>query len=198
MRTACSVPLRRRALTLIEVTIALGVTAMIGVAVSAMLVTVSEGTMIQDDNRRIGVKKAVIASRLDASIRSSRMILAKPDDGLVLWTGDSTANGSPNISEIVRIQWSRATNEVWVYAASPKLKGKKDLTYGLASDFASITAGLIGRQLPGQRWGTEVTGFTVRLDETEPQRAALVNYRLTLEASGLEHTMTRQAALRSR
>ena len=188
-----------RAFTIVEMLIGLAITAMIGVGVSSMLVMVSQGAVAQADLRRVNVKQRVIASRVNSTVRASKMVLAVDGSSLVLWAGDTRPNGRPNLSEIIRIEWQQSTNEIWAYQAPPNLPEEDDIVYGLHDPFDWITQTLAGTtDFPGQRWGTGVSAWTIAVDVPTVQHASLVRHDLTVEADDLASSSQYAAALRSR
>ena len=99
----------RKALTLIELLLGIAATALIGLAISSMLFATAYGTDSDKDLRGLIIKQKLAANRLTAAIRSSKMILAKGTDYIVLWMSDSTGEGEPNLSEMRRIQRDSGT-----------------------------------------------------------------------------------------
>lgn len=189
----------RRAFTFLEVLIALAITAMIGAAVSTMLLSVSVGTRQRSDLRRNSVRAKVVAARVGAALRSSRLVLASADDALVLWMGDTRANGVPDLSELVRLEWDSEGLELWSYTAPETLAMMADTTYTLTDDFDSITFDLAGGvTFPGQRWGTGISQWSTTLDEPVPQRADIVHYTFVVSGAETSMTIDQSAALRSR
>ncbi|MCP4247270.1 MAG: hypothetical protein GY778_09505, partial [bacterium] len=77
---------RRNGLTLVELLLAVMISALIGGGVVAMLVAVAYGTSSSRDLRAIVVKSATIDGRLGAAIRRSRQVLAVGTDYCILWT----------------------------------------------------------------------------------------------------------------
>ena len=185
--------------TMIEIMIAMAMTAMIGLAVSSMLVSVSYGTTTQDDLRRTTVKEKVIATRMDQAIRLSKMVLAQGPDHLVLWMGDRRRNGVPDLSEIRRIDRDNTTMELWSYSAPMSLSDSQNTPYSFATDFDATTSALMGTSnFPGELWGTGVTSWNQTLDQSNPQSAKLVGYSLTLPGNNVPSAATGVLSLRSR
>lgn len=185
--------------TMVEILIAMAITALIGTGVSVMLVSVSNGTTSQSDLRRASVKEKVIAMRMNTAIRSSKIVLDQGPDYLVLWMGDERANGLPDLSEIRRIDRDSTTLELWSYTAPLGISDAANTTYSFVDDFQAITWALMGTaNFPGQIWGTNVTAWTQTLNQTNPQATTLVGYSLTLAGNNVMGTVANTLSLRSR
>ena len=185
--------------TIVEMILALGITAMVGVAVSAMLVSISYGTTNQTDLRRADVKERVLGMRISDAIQSSEMILAQGSDHLILWMGDSRENGLPDLSEIRRIDWDVTDQEMWSYSAPFDLLEANNTTYNFVDDFNTITLALMGTSnFPGEPWAHMVTGWTQTLDQVNPQAAKMIQYTVTLSGSDVVSVVTNTVSLRKR
>lgn len=195
---------RFRGMTLVELMLAMASTAMIGLAISAMLAAVAYGTQGGKDARTLVVKAKTINSRLSASVRRSALVLAcndasqDGDDFLVLWTPGPDVDGSaPRTSELHRIEFHGPTGQVRSYRnPSPGA----DTTYNLATDdFNAVTQSLIsGGTLPVEIWATGVEALQLRLDVAAAREAKLISYRFTLRAGDLAEVVACAAALRNR
>ena len=190
---------RRRGFTLAELMVALAITAMIGSAISAMLVSVSTGTEARADTRRLEVRHKLLATRIDEAIRESRMVLDAGSGFLVLWMDDGCENGLPNLCEIRRIDWDVSTSEVSAYRAPEGLASADDTLYGFAADYDAITGSLMGTaSFPGEVWATSVTSWELALDAPAAQDSVLVSYSLVIEDQGATTSTTHCASLRGR
>ena len=78
----------RAAMTLVELLLAVAGIAIIGAALTAMLVATTYATTDRLDVRAVVVKQKVLAARITAAIRGSRMVLAQGSEYLVLWMED--------------------------------------------------------------------------------------------------------------
>jgi len=187
-------------LTLIELLMALAGTALVALAIVAMLFAVSRGADGRTDLRSTVVRQKALIGRITAAIRSSHRVLAADDDAIVLWMADSDGDGNPNLGELRRIERNVATKEVSSYTAPFNLSPASNTSYPLAStNFESTTAALQGTDdFPQELWATEVGGWTLALNHAVTQQASLVSFRVTLEAGGLEQTAIAAAALRNR
>ncbi|MCX5662255.1 MAG: prepilin-type N-terminal cleavage/methylation domain-containing protein [Planctomycetota bacterium] len=169
---------RRRGFTLVEVVIALAVTAMAVAGMSGMLYAIAHGTQNGDTALSDNVRAQVMISRLRATIHNSYRILAYGSNYLVLWTSDTNADGKPNVSEMRRIEWSSAQSRLWYYAPASSLAS--DPSYALTSDFNTITAALEGTaSFPATLWGDSVSAIAIRLDQSAAQSATCASIDVT-------------------
>lgn len=96
---------RSRGVTLLELMLALAVTAMVGLGVGAMLAMISSSTSSAREARSLLLRAHAGQIRLRSYIDSSLSLLQHdPDKGLVIWLTDQRTIGSVNLSEI-RIFW---------------------------------------------------------------------------------------------
>lgn len=101
----------RRGLTLLELILALSITAIIAAAIAGMMQTVTTGVMTRRGNREAMIRANAAQSRLAAYVTSSRSLLHVGDDDVVLWLGDYRRSDSVHASEIrwVRFDADRST-----------------------------------------------------------------------------------------
>jgi hypothetical protein len=175
---------RRGGLTLVELIMALSSTALIGMAIVSMLFAVNAGTADRNDNRLLLAKHKLASTRLDASIRSAKKVLASGSGYVVLWMSDSRVNSLPNLSELRRIEYDSSTKTLKSYKAvfpsswTAAAITAADTTYQLTDNFATTTAALKGTStFPSETWCSSVSGLTVTLDNATAQSAKLVSYR---------------------
>ncbi|MBC8202594.1 MAG: prepilin-type N-terminal cleavage/methylation domain-containing protein [Planctomycetes bacterium] len=92
--------MNRRGLTLLEMILAIGITAIIGAAIASMMAAVSNGLTSRDDGRRTAVQLATTQVRLSAYIAPARCLLDKGDTTLTIWLDDARESGTVHASEI--------------------------------------------------------------------------------------------------
>ena len=83
---------------------------------------------------------------------------------------------------------------------SPRTQSMVDFSIREArsDDFDAITSALTGSSLfPSTLWATDVTDWTVTLDDANPQQASLVSYRVTLPTGTMSDTAINASALRN-
>jgi len=183
-----------RALTLVEMLMALAITGLIGVAISSMLTAVSYGTSETRDLRSLVVKNKTLTARITAAVRGSGQVLDAADGYVVLWTHDLNASGVPDLLELQRIELDAGTDELTSYTPDPTAT---DVAYVLTDDFDTITTALIGSaDMEGTLWATGVALWTVSVDTADPLDAALISFQLTLDAGGLTDVSVSAVSLR--
>ena len=90
----------RRGLTLIELMLALAITAMVAAAISGMLTAISTGEHLRRDNRMFIMRAHAAKTRLGAYLSRSRCVLDANGADAVLWLEDSRGSGTVHASEI--------------------------------------------------------------------------------------------------
>ena len=200
--------LRRRkrcaGMTLVELMLALAGVGFISVAVTVMLSAVAEGTSVSQDIRGSVVRSKTVGARLSAALRSSRLLLDHGGNHVVFWVADTNDSGGVNLSEIRRIEWSSTRNEIWCFKAkfddnlTKEQREQTDTAYELNEDFGQITSGLIeDESMEGEVWATDVSNWRLSYNNTAPEEATLISFRITLKANGLATTAIGAAALRN-
>ncbi len=188
---------RRRAsgLTLVELMLSLTITAIIGVAISSMLVATSRATATSSDGRSLLVRHRVISARMNAAVRQSIMVLETGSTYIVLWRGDTDSSGAPNMTELQRIDLSAGsiTSYRWSLPAgwTPAAKAAADTAYSLSSNFNTATNTLKSNAYcTSEVWTTGVTAWSISLDASTAQNASLMSYRVTIQVPGYSTTDT--------
>jgi type II secretory pathway pseudopilin PulG len=189
----------RRAMTLLEVMLAMAGVAMIGLAMSSFLFATVYATNTGKDMRVLIVKHKSVLARMSAAIRSSKMIVAQGNDYLVLWVADTDDSGTPHLAELRRIERDAATKTLRSYEAPDTLAPADNTEYDLAStNFDTATNAVKGTaKFPAETWTTEVAAGAITLDEASPQAARLVSYRFTVEANDMSEIIIGATALRA-
>lgn len=187
---------RSRGLTLIELLLALAGMSLIGSAVASMLVAVSYGTKADKDLRSLITKQMALRGRISAAIRESAMVLEQGDGYVFLWTFDSDGSGTPNLDEIVLIEFNAIEETLSAYRAPDTPTSNPE--YDLSGDFLAQTSGVkSGADFPATRWASGISDFAVVADNASVQSARLVSYRLTLRAGEESDEVIGAAALRN-
>lgn len=189
--------IHRRGLTLVELLLSMVGVGLVAMTVASITFAVAKGADTGKDLRDMVVRQKSLTSRLNAALRSCRLVLDHDDDYLVLWMYDSTGDGQPSLSELRLIERDADTGDLWSYKAPANLAS--DITYTLGDNFKTILDAIKGGgTFPGERWATGVTGWAITLDDADPQFASLVSYRITLNRGTLSEEMVGAAALRNR
>lgn len=190
---------RCRGLTLVELIISLGIMALIGATIAGMLSAVAYGTDQDSDVRQLVARNKMVSLRINAAVRGSQKILEAGETAdltwVVLWGRDLDENEAPSLNEIRLLEYDAATRTLSSYSAPD---GAADVLYELTDDFDAITDALRGtNDFPEERWANDAEGFTISLDEIDPQAAKMLSYRLSLTAGNLTDVAIGTAKLRN-
>ncbi len=180
----------RRGLSLLELMLALSITAMVATAVSAMMSAVVTGVSTRRDNRSLMVRANAAQTRLAAYITPSRAVLDATGSDVVLWLEDARDGGTVHATEI---RWllhdaSQGTIDVcFVDFPDSWKQTAKDLADRQYSQDADWTAVLESYRSNG--WVSNlplVDGLesaTVRIDADQPLDSRHVEYQLDFSTS---------------
>lgn len=95
----------RRGLTVLELLLAVAITAIVGMAIATVMTTVSRGMTSAGEARSALQRVHAAHVRLRAYTDSARSVLAyDPDRGFALWLHDDRPGGAVNLSEL-RVFW---------------------------------------------------------------------------------------------
>jgi hypothetical protein len=92
--------MNRRGLSLLETLLAISITAVIGVAISALMAAASNSLSSRDDGRSTAIRLATMQIRLGAYIAPSLCVLDKSNDQITLWFEDSRTSKTVHASEV--------------------------------------------------------------------------------------------------
>ena len=180
----------RRGLSLLELILALSITAMVATAVSGMMSAVVTGVSSRRDSRSLMIRANAAQTRLAAYITPSRAVLDATESDLVLWLEDSRDGGTVHATEI---RWilhdaSKGTIDVcfvdfpdsWQQTA----KDLADRQYNRDADWTAVL-----EQYLSNGWVSNlplVDGLdrvTVRIDADQPLDSRHVEYHLEFSTS---------------
>jgi hypothetical protein len=126
----------RRGLTFLEFVLALAVTAMIGLAITGMMMAVTTGQRSRRDNRSFVIRTEALKSRLAAYLGPSRCILATDGTNLVLWLNDSRQGETVHASEVRWLIFNAVDGTLEVHYVS------------FPSDWTEVTRALEDHEFP--------------------------------------------------
>jgi hypothetical protein len=186
-------------MTVVELVLSLTITAVIGVSIAAVLYASATTVSGQQATRTLMVSNEVCSLRINGALRSSSTVVARGDCYLVLWLGDRNGNGSPNLSELQRIDLDPNTKQLWSFKAPANLAPASDTNYTLAStDFNTVTAALKGSaNFPSTLWASGITGWTTTPAAADPKLLAYVGYQISSLTNGVTLTTVGGAGLRN-
>ncbi|MFG0275075.1 MAG: hypothetical protein ACF8QF_08460 [Phycisphaerales bacterium] len=105
----------RRALTLLELMLALAITGMIGVGIASTMTMVAAGAQGERDGRSAILRTHAVGVRLHAYLDNSLCVLQHDANrGVALWLQDTGGEGAVNLSEIRIIWWDEANRRLSV------------------------------------------------------------------------------------
>lgn len=196
---------RRAAFTLMETVMAMGMTCLVGLAITSMFFAVGSATADRNNRRALIVQRLVLTNRLAAAVRGSKMVLAGGANFLVLWVNDDNGDDTPNLSEIRRITIDTKTGLItsnmvtwpagWLQATIDAI----DIPLPLATtDFDAFTKPLMTAvYFPATNMASNVSAVTITLNNATAQSASLVSFNMTINSNGATETLITAAALRN-
>jgi len=192
---------RARGLTFVELLLGLVITSIIGLAIASMLFATTRGTSSSNDMRGLLIQQKLLGGRLGASLRGSTEVLASGSNYIVLWMNDTRANGSPDLSELRRIEYDSVNHRIISYRMPSTWTQSQidanEINYLATDDFNAKTNAVKGTSsFPAEVWSNSVYGWTFTLDVAAPD-TALVSYRLTVQSGTEQATAIGAAALRN-
>ena len=134
----------RRGLSLLELLLAITISAMVAGAIAGMLGAVSAGVGTRKDSREIMVLAHGAQCRLSAYLATSRCVLADDGSNLTLWLNDDRESGTVHASEIRWLRFDTSTGEIVVdyvsFPASwtPTACELADREYPASTDWSSV------------------------------------------------------------
>jgi prepilin-type N-terminal cleavage/methylation domain-containing protein len=185
----------RRAMTLVELLIAMVITGLVAAGAASILFATSQATDDRNDVRRSVVRSAAADTRLRGKVHSSRSFLAAGADELVLWANDENDDGVVNLGEILFFQRDGTANELRYYEVSwpggwtQEQIDAANTAYAPATDFSAVAASAkTSGNFSETTWATGVYNFAVTLDGATPQAARVATIRLTFSTDGVEQS----------
>lgn len=134
----------RRGLSLLELLLAITISAMVAGAIAGMLGAVSAGVGTRKDSREIMVLAHSAQCRLSAYLATARCVLADDSANLTLWLNDDRESGTVHASEIRWLRFDTSTGEIVVDYVSfpvswtPTACELADREYPASTDWSSV------------------------------------------------------------
>ena len=178
----------KRGFTLVELTLAMSVTLVIGLAVTGVAVALSNLSQHSEEYHQQLQTSRVASTRLQDALRRARLITAGSSTCLVTWAEDQEDPGQINLSEVVAIYRDPVTRElierstIFPPAMDESLRGALDHTVPLA-DMANSSIADGAAEFPQydlkRVLARNVREFNVRYDVAPPM-SQLVKFRLVV------------------
>lgn len=168
-----------RALTLLELMLALAITGMIGVGIASTMTMVAAGARGERDGRSAVLRTHAVGVRLHAYIDDALCVLQHdPDRGVALWLQDPGREGVVNLTELRVIWWDEQNRRLSVERVRlpddwpPLLRATRDAPVPAMSDFFAVmleqrAAGLTSEQTLME----QVQEFQASIDAADVQNA---------------------------
>jgi hypothetical protein len=198
----------RRALSLLELMIALVVTAMVAGAISGMMHAVTTGVVTRRDNRSTMVGANTAAARLGAYIAPARCILDVSGPDVVVWLNDSRESGTIHATEIRWLLFDAGTGTITVHFVdfpdgwSQAAKDLEDQEYASGTNWSTVLSSYQGKTwtasiplvdgldtVQGKTWTASIPlvdgldTVNVIRDEADPLDARHVMYELSFDTT---------------
>ena len=183
---------RVRSFTLLELLLALVITAMVGLSAAAMINATAYGTSSRNSMRKLLVKSKVLSTRLSSSIRNSmdsiQPSVAQPESTniLIIWVADTNNDQAKQNNEMQLIERDTTTNELKSYKDEMDVNDFVDAATFRTRALSSYTA---------ETWGTSVTDLSFTLSGSAG--ATVVTSRLTATQGDLTETTVIAASPRN-
>ena len=196
-------PKPRRGLSLLELLLAMSITAMVAAAITAMLGAVSAGVSTRRDSRANMVLANAAQSRLSAYIAPARCVLAHSGSDLTLWLHDSRESGGVHATEIRWLRYDAAAGEIRVwYVQFPKDWSQaacdlEDEAYPMTSNWMAVLADYQARgYITVQPLIDNLDSVSFVLDQAQAIDARLVIGRLDFRSEDVPMPVTAAATIR--
>jgi hypothetical protein len=183
--------LNRRALTFIELLIALAITTVTCGILAVLISATAIGTNSQNDGRRALVRMQALKSALEDEFINCRAILDSGPNYVVYWIGDQpgspvTVNNAVNYSELRLLQLDPNTGILSLYAVkwpagyNNSAIVSADMTSAANTNWLSLCTTLAATTnfYPATTLAIGVTGLTSSLDSATASSARYINLRI--------------------
>ena len=136
--------MNQRGLSLLETLLAISITAVIGVAISALMAAAANSLSSKDDGRSTAIRLATTNIRLGAYIAPSLCVLDKSNNHITLWFEDSRTSNTVHASEIRWITFDSGTKTLSVKFVdfpaswSQSIVDEADSECNSLTDYASV------------------------------------------------------------
>ncbi len=148
---------RMRGLTLVEMMLALAVTALVAGAIAGMMSAVSAGVGVRRDARTAMIRANLASVRLGSYVGPARAVLDVDPDRFVLWLNDNRPGGTVHVSEVRWFRFDADQGRIIVtYLQFPEHwsdldEDLVDIPYAANADWWQVLADLETRGFVGSR-----------------------------------------------
>jgi len=182
----------RRALTVLELLLALMVTGLVGLGIASMLTMVSSSASADQDRRSVILRSHAAQVRLRAYVVPALCILQHdPNEGIAIWLHDERPRNNVNLSELRVIWWREGERRLVVERVvfpeewSDLMKEMADHPLPAGTNFFDTMAAQRGLgRTQSETLIDQLEGFEVVFNEASPLDAARIRFELTLATDG--------------
>ncbi len=181
---------RRHGLSLLELMLAVTITALVGAAIAGMLNAVAVGVDTRRDNRSMMVRSSLAQARLNAYIAPARCVLDQRGPQIVLWFNDQKKSETVHASELRWLEYDRNEGTLSVsYVSFPEHWSMLEVDHADREYPSNSDWGRIRNEFDGQGLLNELTlvdgldDVTATADATDPFEIRLLTYRLWFAAA---------------
>jgi prepilin-type N-terminal cleavage/methylation domain-containing protein len=177
-----------RGLSLLELLLALTISAMVAGAIAGMLGAVSSGVGTRKDNRQTMVLAHAAQCRLAAYTATSKCVLAVSASDVTLWLDDSRESGTVHATEIRWLRFDASVGAIVVeYVQFPETWTRTacelaDNEYVVSSDWAVVRAEYLAKGfLASRELVDHLQSVAVEKNETTAAASRHLAFALTFE-----------------
>jgi prepilin-type N-terminal cleavage/methylation domain-containing protein len=179
-----------RGLTLLELMLALVITALVAGAISGMMHAVTTGVVTRRDNRSTMVGANAAAMRLSGYIAPARCILDLDGRDLVIWLNDARSGGTVHATEVRWLLFDADAGTIDVYFVdfpdgwSQAACDLADNEYRMDANWATVLSSYQSKGwITSMSLVDELDDMAITLDQVQPLDARHVNFDLSFQTS---------------
>jgi len=195
---------QRRAFTLLELLLAVGMTGCIGLGIAGMMSALSQGVVEQHDARSSMLRAGMTHARVSSYLSRARCLLDLESDRMVCWLEDADGDDAIDATEVRWFAWNPATGRLqldWIVDPSGNILEDPYGTPTGVDWWAELTAlsanqslrrGTLGLVSGLQSWNFDhdnLLNATTRREAAMLRRAVTAGYALDVSGATVEHCM---------
>jgi hypothetical protein len=197
-----------KAFTLTRLTLAVSITAVIGLAVGSMSTTLVHAHSHSDVMRESIQSARLAMMKLEVMLRAAKLVTCAGGSRLVIWTGDANDDGRINVGELVLVRYDAGAEKVEYWrVVFPETMSQglrkalnRTLTLNEATDAGLVAealgAGGLAGYLARPALASSVTGFEMAAD-APPPRSRLLALRVAAGPPDQHITLSNAVRLRA-
>ncbi len=177
-------------MTLIELMIALAITAMVAAAIAAMLIAVTDGERSRRDNRGYIVRTHAAKARLGAYIARCLRVLEVDGSDTVVWLNDWRRSGTVHATELRWFIFDGPNDAIDVYyvdlpdAWTEFQRNLEDVEYSFTQDWFAVLSSYLTKGYVSKMTLVDGVGqVTVTTDEPAAVDSTEISFELRFSTS---------------